>query len=105
MALGEAPCPASGLAMRMEAKPHLAIAHEGSLSATSRKVFSAAEYQNECSIATPRSNWACTLGSQELGKFTLPSCSAPCAGMAAASAVMDTNVESKDFMMASADDA
>src|SRR5215468_8455024 len=29
--------------------------------------------QYECSMATPRSNSACTLGSQEVGKLTLPS--------------------------------
>ena len=29
--------------------------------------------QYECIIATPRSNSACTLGSQEVGKLSLPS--------------------------------
>src|SRR5262249_44768691 len=29
--------------------------------------------QYECSMATPRSNSACTLGSQEVGKLSLPS--------------------------------
>src|SRR5437870_9853446 len=31
--------------------------------------------QYECSIATPRSNGACTLASQDVGKVTLPSLS------------------------------
>src|SRR5262245_11873193 len=31
--------------------------------------------QYECNIATPRSNSTCTLGSQEVAKFTLPSLS------------------------------
>src|SRR4029450_11558077 len=81
--------------------PRRAIAHEGSCSTTSRKVFSAAVYQNECSIATPRSNWACTLGSQDVGKLTLPSCSALCAGTPTASAAINTNVALKDFMIPS----
>ena len=53
--------------------PQVAMAHDGSCVNTSRNVFSPALYQNECSIATPRSNCACTLASQEFGKLTLPS--------------------------------
>src|SRR5438309_7342799 len=36
--------------------------------------------QYECSIATPRSNCCCTAGLQDVGKFTLPSFSAPAGG-------------------------
>ena len=46
----------------MEAKPQVAIAQEGSCASTSRKVFSAALYQNECSMATPRRNKRLHLG-------------------------------------------
>src|SRR5688572_28089096 len=78
--------------------PQFAIAHEGSCASTSRKVFSPAPNQNECSIATPRSSWAWTLGSHDVGKLTLPSCSAPCAGMVAPSAVMNASAGMEDFM-------
>ena len=40
---------------------------------TSRKACSPAEYQKECSIATARSNCACTFGSQLVGNDTFPS--------------------------------
>src|ERR1700693_3702153 len=45
--------------------------------------------QYECSIATPRSNSACTLGSQEVGKTTLPSFSScwPIAPLASAAVI------------------
>ena len=59
--------------MRIEAIPHVAIAHWGSSLSTSRNAFSPAEYQNECSMATARSNAGCTFGSQLVGKDTLPS--------------------------------
>src|SRR5215813_6390080 len=44
--------------------------------------------QYECNIATPRSNSACTLGSQEVAKFTLPSLSSCCAIALLASATV-----------------
>ena len=69
------PAPARGLDIRSAAIPQVAIAHEGSCASTSRNIFSPALYQKECSMATPRSNWACTLGSQDVGKLTLPSLS------------------------------
>ncbi len=53
--------------------PQLAIAQAGSFASTSRNVVSAAEYQNECSIATPRFSSTCTAGMQEFAKLTLPS--------------------------------
>src|SRR5438309_12064213 len=59
--------------MRIEAIPQVAIAHCGSALSTSRKAFSPAEYQKECSMATARSNVDCTFGSQLDGKDTLPS--------------------------------
>src|SRR5262245_25052146 len=50
------------------------MVQDGSASSTSRKALRPSGNQNECSSATPRSNRACTLGSQEVGKLTLPSC-------------------------------
>ncbi len=80
----EAPAPPSGFAIRIEAKPQAAIAQEWSSAATSAKVSSAAEYQNECSMATPRVNFSFTAGLHEFGNSTLPSCSAPWAKAATA---------------------
>jgi hypothetical protein len=45
------------------------------LANTSRKAFSAALYQNERSIATPRAKSACTPELQELEKLTFPTLS------------------------------
>ena len=73
----------------------------GSCTSTSRKVFSVALNQNECSIATPRSNSACTFGSQDVGKVTLPSCSAPLAGSAVESTAKNTKATTDVLMMAS----
>ncbi len=53
--------------------PNVAMAQPGSFSSTLRNAFSAAEYQNECSIANAGCNSACTLASQELANSTLPS--------------------------------
>src|SRR5215218_10186425 len=74
--------------MRMDATPHVAIVHDGSRARTSRKVFSAALYQNECSIATPVSSSGCTLGSHELENFTRPSW--PVASPSLASTAVET---------------
>ena len=77
--------------------PQVAMAQSGSFASTSRNVFSAALYQNECSIATARSNCGWTFGSQLVGKETLPSgpvcdsSSCACAGRFAASAAATTN--------------
>jgi hypothetical protein len=42
--------------MRIEAMPHVAMAHCGSAARTSRNAFSPAENQNECSMETARSS-------------------------------------------------
>src|SRR5215470_7684964 len=47
--------------------------HLGSFSATAAKVSLAFSYQKECSIATALLNCCCTVGSQEIVNFTLPS--------------------------------
>ena len=52
--------------------PQVAIAQPGSSLSTSRNACSPAEYQNEWSIATARSNAGCTLASQLVGNDTLP---------------------------------
>src|SRR5262245_8769197 len=49
--------------------------HDGSSCTTCRNTLRASGNQKECSSATPRSKAGCTLASQEVGKFTLPSCS------------------------------
>src|SRR5215475_4417598 len=49
------------------------MAQLGSCCRIPSKVRLAYRNQYECSMATPRSNSACTLGSQEVGKLTLPS--------------------------------
>src|SRR5215470_19976662 len=51
------------------------MAQVGSCCRIPSKVRRAYRNQYECSMATPRSNSACTLGSQEVGKLTLPSLS------------------------------
>jgi hypothetical protein len=58
--------------MRIEASPHVATPHDRILEITSVKVFSAATYQNECSMATARVSFACTSGAQEFSNVTLP---------------------------------
>jgi hypothetical protein len=72
-ALRRRACPASGLDIWMAAIPQYAIEQVGSSFRTILNACSPAEYQNECSIATARSNCACTLGLQLVGKETLPS--------------------------------
>src|SRR6516165_992624 len=53
--------------------PQYAIAQLGSCCRTPSNVLRAYVNQYEWIIATPRSNSACTLGSQEEGKLSLPS--------------------------------
>src|SRR5437588_7001167 len=68
------------------ATPQCGAAQLGSLAATSRNAFSAAEYANECKSATARSKLFCTLGEHEVANWTLPSFSGrgcSCSGMAA----------------------
>src|SRR5262245_30538738 len=55
------------------ATPQWAIAQVGSWRSTPSKVRRAMVNQYEWIIATPRSNSACTLGSQEVGKESFPS--------------------------------
>src|SRR6516162_9099481 len=55
------------------ARPQCGAAQLGSLAATSRNSFSAAEYANECKSATARSKLFCTLLEHEVGNWTLPS--------------------------------
>ena len=87
-ALAEAPCPASGLDMRIDAMPQVAIAQSGSFFSTSRNACSPALYQNECSIATARERSAWTAGLQVLAKVTFPVGLRPCPGAAASSSRM-----------------
>src|SRR2546428_12691992 len=49
------------------------MAHVGSCVKMSSNAFSAALYQNECSIATARSKAGCTFGSHEVENVTVPS--------------------------------
>src|SRR5881227_3565070 len=68
------------------ATPQCGAAQLGSLAATSRNAFSAAEYANECKSATARSTLFCTLLKHEVGNWTLPSFSGTgcsCSGMVA----------------------
>src|SRR5712691_10492915 len=51
------------------------MAQVGSCCRIPSNVRRAYRNQYECSMATPRSNSACTLGSHEVGKLTLPSLS------------------------------
>src|SRR5947199_9456584 len=55
------------------ATPQCGTAQLGSLAATSKNAFSAAEYANECKSATARSKLFCTLGEHEVANWTLPS--------------------------------
>ena len=64
---------ASELPSRSSAIPQYAIAQLGSSRRTPSNVRRAIRNQYEWIIATPRSNSACTLGSQEVGKLSLPS--------------------------------
>src|SRR6478752_7387704 len=66
------PRPPSGLLMRIDASPQVATPQDGSSEITSVKVFSAATYQKECSIATARVSFACTSGAQEFSNLTVP---------------------------------
>src|ERR1700751_6323819 len=68
------------------ATPQCGAAQLGSLAATSRNAFSAAEYANECKSATARSKPFCALLEHEVGNWTLPSFSGTgcsCSGTAA----------------------
>src|SRR5438093_9833524 len=63
------------------ATPQKLIAHDGSVTATSVKALTDSSYQNECSIATARTNCWLAAGLHETGKTTVPSFSpfVPCA--------------------------
>src|SRR6266498_835814 len=68
------------------ATPQCGTAQLGSLAATSRNAFSAAEYANECKSATARSKLFCTLLEHDVDNWRLPSFSGTgcsCSGMAA----------------------
>src|SRR5687767_10209622 len=65
--------PANGLPQCASDAPQCAIAHDGSLVATSSNAFLASENENECSSATPRSNAAVTSGLHVVSKWTRPS--------------------------------
>src|SRR5215470_6669704 len=56
------------------------MAQSGSISVTWENALPASSNQNECSIATPRSNSSRAAALQETGKCTVPSCSGPPAG-------------------------
>src|SRR5438309_9567984 len=96
--------------MRIEAIPQVAIAHCGSALSTSRKAFSPAEYQKECSMATARSNAGCTFGSQLDEKDTLPSgpvweaVSSACARPGTAKEKMNERYKRRRFMILSCDE-
>src|SRR5260370_8944317 len=64
---------ASEFPRELTASPQYAIAQLGSCWMTASKTLRASVNQYECSIATPRSNWPCTLESQDVGNATLPS--------------------------------
>src|SRR5215831_7214834 len=51
------------------------MAQPGSISVTWENALPASSNQNECSIATPRSNSGRAAALQETGKCTVPSCS------------------------------
>src|ERR1041385_3128871 len=68
------------------ATPQCGTAQLGSLAATPRNSFSAAEYANEYKSATARSKLFCALLEHEVGNWTLPSFSGTgcsCSGTAA----------------------
>ena len=72
---------ANGLPHQLRAMPQCAMTHVGSLASTFWNDATAAENQNECSCATPRSNSGWTPDAQDVGKCTEPSRSPgwPCA--------------------------
>ena len=80
--------------------PQYAIAQVGSCRRTPSNVRRAIRNQYEWIIATPRSNSACTLGSQEVGKLTLPSFSScwPKALQFSAAVIPATSIRHFGFM-------
>src|SRR5439155_2133009 len=92
---------ASVLPRRSIAMPQYAIAQVGSCCRTPSNVLRAYRNQYECSMATPRSNSACTLASQDVGKLTLPSFSSCCENALKLSAAEDrpaTNIKHLRFI-------
>src|SRR5262245_30850658 len=83
--------------------PQYAIAQLGSSRNTPSNVRRAIRNQYEWIIATPRSNSACTLGSQEVGKLSLPSFSScwPNALQLSAAVIPATSNSDFGFMGAS----
>src|SRR5262245_35816245 len=83
--------------------PQYAIAQLGSSRNTPSNVRRAIRNQYEWIIATPRSNSACTLGSQEVGKLSLPSFSScwPNALQLSAAVIPATSTSDFGFMGAS----
>src|SRR5262249_54988257 len=65
------------------------MAQAGSCWRIPSKVRRAMTNQYECNMATPRSNSACTLGSHDVGKLTLPSFSSWSANAPPASAAAE----------------
>ena len=65
--------PANGLPHQLMAMPQCAITQRGSVFSTLLNDSIAAENQNECSSATPRSNSCCTAGAHDVAKCTAPS--------------------------------
>src|SRR3989442_11587125 len=61
------------------ATPQNPMAHDGSVTVTSVNALVASSYQNECNIATARSNCWLAAGLHDTGKLTVPSfsCGAP----------------------------
>jgi hypothetical protein len=49
------------------------MANLGSTCRAAANAWSASSYQNECSAATPRRNWACAPAAPEVGNSTTPS--------------------------------
>src|SRR5262245_35000177 len=70
--------PPSVLSSKSIAMPHKAMALHDSCLRPPSKTQRATRNQYEWSIATPRSNSACTFGSQEVGKLSVPSLSSCC---------------------------
>ena len=79
------------------ATPQCAIAQLGSWRSTPSNVRRAIVNQYEWIIATPRSNSACTLGSQEVGKLSFPSFSSCWAAAGPLSAAMMVATTMTDF--------
>src|SRR5207247_531535 len=63
---------ASELPSAVTASPQYAIAQLGSCWTMASKTLRDSTNQYECSMATPRSNWADTAAPQEIGNVTLP---------------------------------